>query len=125
MIEPGQGHDKDFGDTGQVAESKARIGQLAFRKTVIDGLLDDRADFLFGTRRLRTGTCFNVIGEHQQSRLAGARPRARITEFGRIDAGRIAAGGQDNLVIAILLTPVMNMLGSKSEDQTAPADYYA
>ena len=30
-----------------------------------------------------------------------------------------------NLVIAILLTPVMNMLGSKSEDQTAPADYYA
>ena len=30
-----------------------------------------------------------------------------------------------NLVIAIVLTPVMNALSAKQEDKTAAADYYA
>jgi SSS family solute:Na+ symporter len=30
-----------------------------------------------------------------------------------------------NLVVAIVLTPVMNALGSKHSDTTAAADYYA
>ena len=30
-----------------------------------------------------------------------------------------------NLVIAIVLTPIINMLGEKPADQTAASDYYA
>ena len=30
-----------------------------------------------------------------------------------------------NLVIVILVTPLMNALGAKPQDQTAAADYYA
>ena len=30
-----------------------------------------------------------------------------------------------NLVVAIVLTPVLNALGTKQSDQTAAADYYA
>jgi hypothetical protein len=30
-----------------------------------------------------------------------------------------------NLVVAIVLTPVLNALGAKQSDQTAAADYYA
>ena len=30
-----------------------------------------------------------------------------------------------NLVIVILVTPLMNTLGAKPQDQTAAADYYA
>ena len=30
-----------------------------------------------------------------------------------------------NLVVAIVLTPVLNALGAKQEDKTAAADYYA
>ena len=30
-----------------------------------------------------------------------------------------------NLIIAVVLTPVFNVLGGKQTDQTAPTDYYA